>query len=124
MSAWIALADKDVDRAVALMRDAADREDRSEKHVAMENRLSPMRELLGELLVEAARPADALREFERSLITVPNRFRSLAGAAVAAGRIGNRGSATSYYRQLVALTANADSERPALAEARAYLAAQ
>ena len=124
VSAWIALADKDVDRAVALMRDAADREDRSEKHVAMENRLSPMRELLGELLLEAARPADALREFERSLITVPNRFRSLAGAAAAADRIANRGAATSYYRQLVALAANADGERPALAAARAYLAAQ
>jgi hypothetical protein len=123
-SAWIALAEKAVDRAVALMRDAADREDRSEKHVAMENRLSPMRELLGELLVEADRPSDALREFERSLTTVPNRFRSLAGAAVAADRTGNRGSATSYYRQLVALAANADSERPALAAARAYLAAR
>ena len=124
VSAWIALADNDVDRAVGLMRNAADREDRSEKHVAMENRLSPMRELLGELLLEAARPADALREFERSLITVPNRFRSLAGAAAGADRIANRGSATSYYRQLVALAANADGERPALAAARAYLAAQ
>ena len=32
--------------ALKLMRSAADAEDTSEKHVAMENRLSPMRELL------------------------------------------------------------------------------
>jgi hypothetical protein len=36
------------------MRAAADLEDRTEKHIAMENRLSPMRELLGEMLLERA----------------------------------------------------------------------
>jgi hypothetical protein len=121
-SAWIALAEKDTARAMSLMRDAAEREDRSEKHVAMENRLSPMRELLGELLVEAGRPAEGLREFERSLQTVPRRFRSLAGAASAAERAGNRNAARKYYTQLVDLAANADSERPALVSAKAYLA--
>jgi len=123
-SAWIALVEQDSARAISMMRDAADREDRSEKHVAMENRLSPMRELLGELLVEAGRPAEGLREFERSMQTVPKRFRSLAGAALAAERTGNRRAARSYYEQLVALAANAESERPALVAARAYLAAR
>jgi hypothetical protein len=46
------------------MRQASDLEDQSGKHVAMENRLSPMRELFGELLLEASQPAKALREFE------------------------------------------------------------
>jgi len=120
-SAWIALAEKDTTRALAAMGDAASREDRSEKHVAMENRLSPMRELLGEMLLEAGRPADALREFERSLQTIPGRFRSIAGAADAAARSGNRAAATTYYRQLIALTSEADSERPAVTAARAFL---
>ena len=40
-------------RPIALMRSAADGEDGSVKHVAMENRLYPMRELLGDLLLEA-----------------------------------------------------------------------
>ena len=120
-SAWIALAEKDRTRALAAMGDAASREDRSEKHVAMENRLSPMRELLGEMLLEAGRPADALREFERSLQTIPGRFRSIAGAADAASRSGNRAAATTYYRQLIALTSEADSERPAVTAARAFL---
>jgi Tfp pilus assembly protein PilF len=87
----------------------------------MENRLSPMRELLGEMLLDAGRPADALREFERSLQTIPGRFRSIAGAAAAAAQSGNRAAATTYYRQMLALTPEADSERPAIAAARAYL---
>ena len=120
-TAWIALAEKDTAGALAAMGDAASREDRSEKHVAMENRLSPMRELLGEMLLEAGRPADALREFERSLQTIPGRFRSIAGAADAAARSGNRAAATTYYRQLIALTSEADSERPAVTAARAFL---
>ena len=47
------------------MRQAADLEDRSGKHVAMENRFSPIRELFGELLLQANDPAQALKEFER-----------------------------------------------------------
>lgn len=116
--AWIALAEHDTARAVTRMREAADREDRSEKHVAMENRLSPMRELLGELLIEAGRPREALREFEASLRLTPNRFRSIAGAADAAARTGNRRLATSYSRKLLALAGAGGSERPALVSAR------
>jgi hypothetical protein len=120
-SGWIAFAEKDTTRALASMEEAAAREDRSEKHIAMENRLSPMRELLGEMLLEAERPAEALREFERSLQTIPGRFRSIAGAAEAAARSGNRVAAQTYYRQLLALASDADSERPAVAAARTYL---
>ena len=80
-----------------------------------------MRELLGEMLLEVGRTADALLEFERSLQMIPGRFRSIAGAATAAARLGNRAAATTYYRQLLALTSAADSERPAIAAARAYL---
>jgi hypothetical protein len=118
--AWIALAEHDTMRAIARMREAADREDRSEKHVAMENRLSPMRELLGELLVEAGRPREALHEFEASLRLTPNRFRSLAGAADAAARSGNRRTAASYYRRLLALADAEARERPAVARARTF----
>jgi len=120
-SAWIALAENNSTQAISLMENAADREDRTEKHIAMENRLSPMRELLGELLLAADKPAEALREFERSLKVVPNRFRSLAGAGQAAAQAGNRRLAQSYFNQLLSLAANADSERPALSAARTFL---
>src|SRR5262249_5108969 len=48
VSAWIAYAEGAREEAVKLMRAAAASEDASVKHVAMENRLYPMRELLGE----------------------------------------------------------------------------
>jgi hypothetical protein len=120
--AWIELGEKKVDEAIESMREAADREDHTEKHVAMENRLSPMRELLGELLLEANRPGEAAREFELSLRIAPNRFRSLAGAAQAADMSGDRARARVYYQQLVALARDADTERPALTRAREFLA--
>ena len=118
--AWIALAEHDTARAIARMREAADREDRSEKHVAMENRLSPMRELLGELLLDAGQPREALREFEASLRLTPQRFRSLAGATGAAAGAGNRRAAQSYYRKLMELAGSNGAGRPALARLTAW----
>ena len=104
-SAWIALAGNMKDEAIALMRGAANREDQSEKSVALENRLSPMRELLGELLLAAGRPENALAEFERSLEAVPNRRRSLNGAAEAAEKLGDRRLAESYRTRWTAQSA-------------------
>ena len=122
--AWIAFAEGRTGDAVAMMRQAADLEDRSGKHVAMENQLSPMRELLGELLLEANAPAPALAEFETSLRNNPNRYRSFAGAAKAAQRAGDRAQAKNYYEKLVSLAANADAARPELLAAKKYLAGQ
>jgi tetratricopeptide (TPR) repeat protein len=119
--AWIARVEGRKEEAIAGMRQAADLEDRSGKHVAMENRLSPIRELLGELLIEAQEPAQALKEFETSLRNNPNRYRSFAGAARAAGQAGDRASARSYYEKLVALAGNADTARPDLITAKQYL---
>jgi hypothetical protein len=83
-TAWIMLGDGRKPEAIRWMREAADLEDKSGKHVAMEIRLSAMRELLGELLLQANEPALALKEFESSLRSYPNRYRSFAGAAKAA----------------------------------------
>ena len=120
--AWLALAEGRKGDAIAAMRQAADLEDRSGKHVAMENRLSPIRELLGELLLEANEPVQALKELETSLRNNPNRYRSFAGAAKAAERAGDRAQAKSYYEKLVALAAQADGGRPDLVAAKRYLA--
>src|SRR5262249_29672704 len=53
VSAWVAFSEGSREQAVKLMRSAADGEDGSVKHVAMENRLYPMRELFAELLLES-----------------------------------------------------------------------
>jgi tetratricopeptide (TPR) repeat protein len=120
--AWIALSEGRKGEAIAAMRQAADLEDRSGKHVAMENRLSPIRELLGELLMEAQEPAQALKEFETSLRNNPNRYRSFAGAARAAERAGDVARAGSYYAKLFLLAGNADTARPDIIAAKQYLA--
>jgi Tfp pilus assembly protein PilF len=108
-------------RAIALMRSAADSEDRSIKHVAMENRLYPMRELLGDLLLEAGQPAAALAEYENALKQTPNRYRGLYGAARAAEAAGDRRRAADYYSELILLSKNADGSRAELQRARAFL---
>jgi tetratricopeptide (TPR) repeat protein len=121
ISAWVALKEGDRDRALKFMRAAADSEDASLKHVAMENRLFPFRELLAELLLEEGQPGAALNEFETALKQTPNRFRAFWGAARAADRAGDRQKATEYFGKLVELTKNADPERQEIREAKAYL---
>ena len=121
VSAWVALAEGTRDQALKLMRAAADGEDGSVKHVAMENRLYPMRELLGELLLQMGQAAAAQREFEASLKENPNRYRGLYGAARAAEVAGDRPKAAGHYEKLVALAGKADTPRPEIARAKAFL---
>jgi tetratricopeptide (TPR) repeat protein len=118
----VALAEGTNEQAEKLMRAAADREDGDVKHIAMENRLYPLRELLADLLLELRQPAPALREYEAALKENPNRYRGIAGAARAADAAGDRQKAAAYFARLVALSRNADTARPELVQAEAYLA--
>ena len=103
------------------MRSAADLEDRSEKHVAMENRLYPMREMLGDMLLELGQAKPALQAYETSLHAVPNRLRGFYGAARAAKAAGDPSKARDYFQKLAALGKNADSDRVEIQEAKAFL---
>jgi len=122
ISAWGALKEGARDQAVRLMRAAADGEDGSVKHVAMENRLYPLRELFAELLLETGQPAPALSEFETALKQTPNRYRAFLGIARAANAAGDRQKASDYYGKLVELAKNADTERQEIREAKEFLA--
>jgi tetratricopeptide (TPR) repeat protein len=121
VSAWVAYAEGAREQAAKLLRAAADGEDGSVKHVAMENRLYPMRELLGDLLLQMGQAAPALQEYEASLKENPNRYRGLYGAALSAEAAGDRQKAAGYFERIVALSRNADTPRPELARARAFL---
>jgi hypothetical protein len=120
-AAWLTFAEGKREAAIAAMRMAAEREDASEKNVAMENKVVPIRALLGELYLAAQMPQEALAEFEASQRTMPNRFRTIAGAATAARAVGSVEGAKRYYRALAGLAVNGDGERPELAEAKTYL---
>jgi tetratricopeptide (TPR) repeat protein len=120
-SAWIARAEGHNHEALKLMRSAADLEDGSEKHVAMENRLFPVREQLGYILLEVNQPKQALAEFEQSLKASPNRLRGLYGAGRAAQLSGDTATANARYRQLMQLTKDAEGQRPEIVEAKKFL---
>src|SRR5215831_9106741 len=121
VAGWIARAEKRDDEAVVLLRRAADLEAGTEKHPVTPGAIQPAREMLGELLLDLGRPAEALAEFEASQRTDPNRFHGLAGAARAADLAGKRDKARAYYEQLLVLTRNADTDRPEIQLAKAYL---
>ena len=119
--AWIAFAKGQRDQGLSLMRAAADMEDKSEKAAVSPGRLIPARELLGDMLLESGRPAEALVEYEASQIRDPKRFRGFWGAGQAAAQAGNKDKARLYFTQLVEMAGSADP-RPELAKAREYLA--
>jgi tetratricopeptide (TPR) repeat protein len=104
------------------MRSSADIEDASEKSGISPGRILPALELLGDMLFESGRLDEALAAYEATLVNDPKRLRSFYGAAQAAAAAGNRDKARYYFGRMLE-TADAGSDRPALAKARAYLAA-
>jgi len=59
------------------MREAATREDATEKSAVTPGPLAPARELLGDMLIELKRPEDARKEYAATLQTEPNRRHAL-----------------------------------------------
>ena len=111
-AAWVMFSEAQRDEAIAAMRKAADLDDAREKNVAMENKLVPIRALLGELYSAAGMNKEALAEFEASDKVMPNRFRIIAGAAKAARNSGSSDAAKRYYQALTVQVAGGDGDRP------------
>jgi len=121
-SAWLAYAEGKHEESVQLLRAAADLDDATDKHPVTPGALLPPREQLADLLLELKQPAAALQEFEISFRSTPNRFNGLYGAAHAAQLAGNTKAALLYYQKLLDVARDADTPRPELAEAKAFLA--
>jgi tetratricopeptide (TPR) repeat protein len=119
--AWTRFAQGKHDEALERMRQAADMEDKNDKHIVTPGRILPARELLGDMLLEMKRPAEALKEYEASQLREPNRFRGLLGAARAAEQAGDAAKAKRYYGQLVKVAGKGDP-RPELEAAKKSLA--
>jgi tetratricopeptide (TPR) repeat protein len=101
--AWLELAEGRRADALARMGEAAAHEDATEKNAVTPGPLAPARELLGDLLMELGRPADALAEYRRTLEKEPRRFRSLDGAMRAAAAAGDAAAAARYRAELAEL---------------------
>jgi Tfp pilus assembly protein PilF len=105
--AWRFLANAQADEAIAQLRTAADTEDTTEKLPLTPGPIVPAREQLGDMLLEAGRPADALHEFEIALKAAPRRRGALMGAAQAAERSGETEAAKRFRAQMSAGSAGA-----------------
>ena len=119
--AWITFAEGDKARGIELLRAAAAAEDATDKSAVSPGPLAPARELLGYMLLEAERPADALVEFEATIKKEPNRFRGLYGGARAAEAAGQRARAIALYKQLLQVASDPDTNRPELQHARSVV---
>jgi tetratricopeptide (TPR) repeat protein len=121
---WLLWAQGKHEAALQTLTKAAALEDTTDKSAITPGPLAPAHELLGEMLLDANQPANALKEFEASLKNEPNRFRSMFGAGRAAESSGDRAKARTYYDQLVKICERGDrNARPDLDHARQYTAA-
>jgi hypothetical protein len=76
-AAWLDLVMDRKDQALERMREAARREDATEKSAVTPGPLAPARELLGDMLTELGRFEEAKAEYRATLTKEPNRRRSL-----------------------------------------------
>jgi hypothetical protein len=104
--AALRLAEGRRDDALADMREAATREDATEKNAVTPGPLVPAHELFGDMLMEIKQPANALSEYRMSLVKEPNRFRSLYGAMTASRATGDRKAEADYASQIDKLTSS------------------
>jgi tetratricopeptide (TPR) repeat protein len=121
-TAFLLEAEGKPDDALKAMSAAADAEDKTEKSPVTPGVPQPARELYGIMLLERGMAREALAAFEATIKKEPNRFNAIAGAAKAAERLGDQAKAKDYYQKLTTLAGNADTVRPDLAAARAFLA--
>lgn len=118
LSGWIAYEQGEQDKAIALLKSAAELEDAVEKHPVTPGALLPPNEALGNLFMELDRPKEALEAYKASDNIWPGRYNTLLGAARAAKKAGDKLAALNYYERLLASVG--ESERPEISEAKRF----
>ena len=121
-SAWLLNAEGKKDEALKAMSDAADAEDRTEKHPVTPGVPKPARELYGEMLLDGGNAKEALTAFEATLKKEPNRLGALAGAARAAAQLDDASKARDYFGKVVEQAGSGGNTRMEVTDARKYLA--
>jgi tetratricopeptide (TPR) repeat protein len=118
--AWITRARGDDALALSLMTQAADLEAVSQKHPVTPGEVLPAHELLGDMLLEMGRYAEARDAYEASLRRSPSRLNGLFGSARAAELAGESAAARRDYRLLLDL-AGSNTGLPQVERASAFL---
>jgi tetratricopeptide (TPR) repeat protein len=120
--AWLAQSEGRPDEALTLMKAIAAKVEAGKAEPLSYPLVLPVREQVGDLLVEQKRPQEALIQYKLALQATPNRLDGLAGAARAAELAGNLAEAKKYFADLAKLCGQADADVPTLSEMRRFLA--
>src|SRR5206468_1995292 len=112
LSALIQLGSGYQDDAIQTLRAAARSELELPPPLGLPEPLKPAPELLGEVLVDAGRPREAIEPFGQALRRHPNRSLSLLGLARARAALGELDAARRHYRELLANFNEADGDLP------------
>ena len=123
VAALIALAAGRGAESVELLRSATQAELRLPPPLGLPIPVVPAPEMLGEVLLQLGRPAEALEAFGQALARNANRTRSVLGSARAAAALGRSDTAEQWFRQVLANYEHADADVGEIAEARAGLSA-
>jgi hypothetical protein len=90
LRALMAEARGETDAAITLLREATKVEESMRPPNGAADPIKPSHELLGEVLLRAGKPGDAAAAFDAGLLRMPNRPRSLHGAAMAHAAAGHQ----------------------------------
>ena len=112
LNALIALKKGDKDKALSLLREAVAIEESMRPPNGAADPVKPSHELLGEVLLELSRPAEAAAAFDTCLLRMPNRARSLMGAARAHAAAGHKDLAEARYKTLMSFWKGGAIARP------------
>jgi tetratricopeptide (TPR) repeat protein len=121
IAAAVSAAQGDLDTAITTMQNAVALEEAMPPPQGPPLVIKPAHELLGEILLQAQRPADAGQQFATALYRHPHRARALLGAARAAAQSGARAQAVRAYTQLLRQWQPGDVPLPERQEAQEYL---
>jgi len=116
LEAKLAQARGDRAAAVTLAKEAAAAEDAITFEFGPPVVVKPAHELLGEILLEQGRAAEARAEFETALAHAPGRSLSLLGLARAAAKSGDAAASCEAYAALAKNWARADQDLPGRSE--------
>ena len=119
--AWIEFAKGNSEKAITFMQLAVALESKTSKAPVTPGELVPASELLGNLYLASNQPEKALETYKLNLELHPLRFNGIYGAAKAASELNKTTEAIYYFDQLVRLSTAVKSNRPEVAEAKAFL---
>ena len=122
VAALIELAAGRREQAVEILKTATQAELKLPAPLGLPAPIKPAPELLGEVLIELGRPAEAIEPFRQALARNANRTLSVLGLARASATGGEPAAARQHYRNLLTSYERADAELPEINEARTALA--